>query len=139
MIGQPAPIGKITRVPLRDVWKHEAIDFTRWLEENLDVVSDHLDVPLVSAEREQSTGSFSVDLLAEDEAGRTVVIENQLERTDHDHLGKLITYLAASGSHRTRGPNTSRLCHGSTTQLRHPSTSSGSRPFRSATPRPLRC
>jgi len=57
--------------------------------------SDHLDVPLVSADREQSTGSFSVDLLAEDEAGRTVVIENQLERTDHDHLGKLITYLAA--------------------------------------------
>ena len=90
-----APIGKITRVPLRDVWKHEALDFTRWLEENLDVINDHLEVPLVSADREQSTGSFSVDLLAEDESGRTVVIENQLERTDHDHLGKLITYLAA--------------------------------------------
>ena len=88
-------IGKLTRVPLREVWRHEALDFTRWLELNLDVLNDHLDVPLVSADREQSTGSFSVDLLAEDETGRTVVIENQLERTDHDHLGKLITYLAA--------------------------------------------
>ena len=95
MTSEGTGIGKLTRVSLREVWKHEALDFTRWLEENLDVVNDHLDVPLVSAEREQSTGSFSVDLLAEDEAGRTVVIENQLERTDHDHLGKLITYLAA--------------------------------------------
>lgn len=89
------PIGKLTRVPLREVWKHEALDFTRWLEQNLDVLNDHLDVPVVSADREQSTGSFSVDLLAEDESGRTVVIENQLERTNHDHFGKLITYLAA--------------------------------------------
>jgi hypothetical protein len=88
-------IGKLSRIPLRQVWRHEALDFTRWLEENLDVLNDHLDVPLVSADREQSTGVFNVDLLGEDEAGRTVVIENQLERSNHDHLGKLITYLAA--------------------------------------------
>lgn len=88
-------IGRLSRVPLRQVWKHEALDFTRWLQENLDVLNEHLDIQLVSAEREQSTGSFNVDLLAEDDQGRTVVVENQLERTDHDHLGKLITYLAA--------------------------------------------
>ena len=73
------PIEKLSRVPLRQMWRHEALDFTRWLEENLDVLNDHLDVPLVSADRERSTGSFNVDLLGEDESGRTVVIENQLE------------------------------------------------------------
>ena len=88
-------IGRLSRVPLRQVWKHEAHDFTTWLQDNLDVLNEHLDFQLVSAEREQSTGSFNVDLLAENDQGQTVVIENQLERTDHDHLGKLITYLAA--------------------------------------------
>ena len=88
-------IGRLSRVPLREVWKHEAHDFTVWLQANLDVLNEHLDIQLVAAEREQSTGSFNVDLLAEDDQGQTVVIENQLERTDHDHLGKLITYLAA--------------------------------------------
>lgn len=88
-------IGRLTRVPLRQVWAHEAHDFTVWLQTNLDVLNEHLDFQLVSAEREQSTGSFYVDLVAEDGQGNTVVIENQLERTDHDHLGKLLTYLAA--------------------------------------------
>ena len=88
-------IGRLSRVPLRQVWKHEAHDFTVWLQANLDVLNEHLDFQLIAAEREQSTGSFNVDLLAEDDQGQTVVIENQLERTDHDHLGKLITYLAA--------------------------------------------
>jgi hypothetical protein len=91
-------IGKIERVPLRTVWKHEAYDFTQWLEENLDVLNEALDLTLTGAEREQSAGSFSVDLVAEDEAGGTVVIENQLEKSDHDHLGKLVTYLTALGA-----------------------------------------
>jgi hypothetical protein len=68
---------------------------TRWLEENSDAVSDVLDFTLSNVERERAAGSFSVDLLGEDDEGRPVVIENQLERSDHDHLGKLITYLAA--------------------------------------------
>jgi hypothetical protein len=88
-------IGKLQRVPLREVWKHEAQDFTRWLQENLDVLNDVLDLTLTTAEREASAGSFNVDLVAEDEAGGTVVIENQLEKSDHDHLGKVITYLTA--------------------------------------------
>lgn len=88
-------IGKIERVPLREVWKHEAHDFTRWLQDNIDVLNEFLDRTLAPPDREQSAGSFSVDLLAEDENGELVVIENQLEKSDHDHLGKLITYLTA--------------------------------------------
>lgn len=88
-------IEKLQRVPLREVWKHEALDFTRWLEENIDVLNDVLDFNLVSAEREQSAGVFNVDLVAEDETGNPVVIENQLEKSNHEHLGKLITYLTA--------------------------------------------
>ena len=88
-------IGKLKRVPLREVWKHEATDFTRWLQENVDVLNEAIDLSLSGAEREQSAGAFSVDLVAEDEAGNPVVIENQLEKSNHDHLGKLITYLTA--------------------------------------------
>ena len=91
------------RIKLRDVWKHEALNFTRWLEENVDVLNDALDLNLVSLEREQSAGEFSkfsVDLVGEDTSGRLVVIENQLEKSDHDHLGKLITYLTSLEAHR---------------------------------------
>jgi len=80
---------------LREVWKHEALDFTAWLEQNVDVLNDVLDIRLGSVVREQSAGTFSVDLVAEDEAGNPVIIENQLERSNHDHLGKVITYLTA--------------------------------------------
>ena len=86
-------IGKIKRVGLREVWKHEALDFTTWLEENIDVVSDIIDIELSNAEREASAGKFSVDLVAEDSSGNLVIIENQLEKSNHDHLGKVITYL----------------------------------------------
>jgi hypothetical protein len=87
-------VAKIERIPLRDVWAHEAHDLTRWLEENPDVLSDVLGFSLGSVERERRAGAFSVDLVAEDSTGRAVVIENQLERSNHDHLGKLITYTA---------------------------------------------
>lgn len=91
-------IGKIKRVPLRDVWKHEAYDFTTWLEENIDILNDTLDLSLTGAEREKSAGTFNVDLVAEDESGNVVVIENQLEKSNHDHLGKVITYLTNMGA-----------------------------------------
>lgn len=91
-------IGKLQRVPLRDVWKHEATDFTKWLLDNIDVLNDVLSVSLSHGEREEPAGAFSVDLLVEDQAGNPVVIENQLERSDHEHLGKLITYLTAIGA-----------------------------------------
>lgn len=91
-------VGKIQRIALREVWKHEAFDFTSWLEENVDVLNDILDITLTGAEREKAAGDFSVDLVAEDTDGNLVVIENQLEKSDHDHLGKLITYATTIGS-----------------------------------------
>jgi hypothetical protein len=59
-------IGKIEKVTLREIWKHEAIDFTTWLQENLDVLNNELDINLENAERELSAGSFNVDLVAEE-------------------------------------------------------------------------
>ena len=88
-------IANIKRVELREVWKHEARDFTTWLQNSLDCLNDIINIQLTSAEREQSAGSFNIDLLAEDENGNTVIIENQLEKSNHDHLGKLLTYLTS--------------------------------------------
>lgn len=86
-------IGRLQRVPLRELWKNEALDFTAWLAENIDVLSDALDIELSVLEREKDAGAFAVDILASDSNGRIVVIENQIEKTDHDHLGKVLTYL----------------------------------------------
>ena len=91
-------IGSLRRVALREVWPHEALDFTPWLEENIDELNSVIDLSLSVVEREQSAGDFSVDLVAEDESGNPVIIENQLERSNHDHLGKLITYLTQIGA-----------------------------------------
>ena len=89
-------IAKIERVSLREVWKHEAHDFTQWLEGNIDVLSDAIGRDIDNVEREKKTEStFSVDLVAEGQDGSSIIIENQLEKSDHDHLGKLITYLTA--------------------------------------------
>ena len=88
-------VSKIRQVPLREVWKHEAYDFTQWLQENIDVLNAPLNIDLVSAEREQAAGAFSIDLVAEDSDGDSYVIENQLEKSNHDHLGKVITYYAS--------------------------------------------
>lgn len=92
---------KIQRVPLREVWEHEAHDFTAWLQENIDVLNDALNLSLANAEREKAAGDFSVDLVAEEESENPVVIENQLEKSNHDHLGKLLTYLVAIGAKTT--------------------------------------
>jgi len=91
-------VERLKRVPLREVWKHEALDFTPWLEQNADVLTETLGFEINSVEREKQVGDFSVDVVAEDESGELVVIENQLERSDHDHLGKLITYLSVVGA-----------------------------------------
>ena len=88
-------IGKIERVKIRDVWRHEAPDFTTWLRDNIDYLSDSISFNISNPESEQAAGSFKVDILAEDNSGNPVIIENQLEKSDHDHLGKLITYSVA--------------------------------------------
>lgn len=83
---------------LREIWPNEAKDFTPWLakEDNLALLSETIGIDIVLEERESPVGSFSLDIFAKEEStDRTIIIENQLEDTNHDHLGKLITY--ASG------------------------------------------
>lgn len=91
-------LDKLTRIDLREVWNDEARNFTPWLAEeaNLALLGESLGIELALVERESNVGDFNVDIFAKEEGtDRKIIIENQLEDTDHDHLGKLITY--ASG------------------------------------------
>lgn len=91
-------LGKLARMDLRNIWEEEDSDFTPWLarEENLSILADTLGVELELEGQEQSVGPFRADILCKDTTtGNLVLIENQLERTDHRHLGQLLTY--ASG------------------------------------------
>lgn len=83
---------------LREIWPNEAKDFTPQLakEENLSLLGEAIGIEMELTEKESAVGDFNVDILAtEQDTGRKIIIENQLEETNHDHLGKLITY--ASG------------------------------------------
>ena len=91
-------IGKIETVELRDVWPHEANDLTPWLRDNIDLISDTISLNISNPEIEQSASSFKVDIVGEDDSGNRVIIENQLEKSNHSHLGQLITYLVAIGA-----------------------------------------
>ena len=92
-------LGKIEQIEdLRTIWPHEEQDFSKWLaqEENLSLLSEAIGIDIVLEERESPVGGFSVDIFATEEGtSRKIIIENQLEDTNHDHLGKIITY--ASG------------------------------------------
>ena len=90
-------IARLRRLELRKVWPHEALDFTTWLEKNIDLLNENLpfDLQEETVRRELAAGAFSVDLVVEDADGNIVVIENQLEKSDHNHLGKVITYLSS--------------------------------------------
>lgn len=91
-------LGKLTEVNIRELWRHEQYDFSEWLskDENLEMLSDEIGLTLTDVSKEVFVGSYRCDLVAKDETtGINVIIENQLEATNHDHLGKLITY--ASG------------------------------------------
>ncbi len=91
-------LSKLKKVDLREVWKNEANDFTNWLaqKENLQLLSEEIGIDIFLIQTEANVGKFSVDILANEEnTDRKIVIENQLEATNHDHLGKIITY--ASG------------------------------------------
>jgi hypothetical protein len=91
-------LGKLIKIEnLRSIWEHEASDFTRWLAlaENIQLLSEEIGINIKVLQTEAYDGDFRVDILAqEEETGKKVIIENQLERTNHDHLGKIITYAA---------------------------------------------
>ena len=94
-------LSKLKKIDLREEWKHEALDFTNWLaeNENLQLLSEEIGIEISLVQTEARVGKFSVDILAEEEnTGRKIVIENQLDMTNHDHLGKIITY-AVSYTH----------------------------------------
>lgn len=91
-------LGALKKVNLRKIWNHEAHDFTKWLakEENIAKLTEELDIDLENIVPEASSGRYNVDILANEvQTGKKVIIENQLEITDHKHLGQILTY--ASG------------------------------------------
>ena len=91
-------LGKLTEINVRDLWKHEQYDFSSWLakEENIEELGNVIGLNLVDVNTEVYVGAYRCDLVAKDETtGIKIIIENQLEATNHDHLGKIITY--ASG------------------------------------------
>ena len=91
--------GSLENVPLREAWPHEAQNFTPWLARNLDQLSRLIGIPMELVDSEVVVEEFSADVLARDSSdGSLVLIENQLERSDHGHLGQILTYLAGLDS-----------------------------------------
>ena len=94
--------GKLQEVDVRELWRHEQYNFSEWLakEENIEMLGNEVGVTFAEIRREVFVGSYRCDLVAQDEtSGAKIIIENQLEATNHDHLGKIITY--ASGLEAT--------------------------------------
>ena len=88
-------LGRLESVDLREAWETEAQDFTPWLAKNLSVLAETLDMELELEAVETNVGPFRADILCKNaDGGAWVLIENQLERTNHSHLGQLLTYAA---------------------------------------------
>lgn len=88
-------LGKIQRVDLRNIWKKEDKEFTPWLKENIDLLSEKLGIEIIDTQSEERIGDFKLDIIGKDaNTSKLVAVENQLESTDHNHLGQLITYSA---------------------------------------------
>lgn len=92
----------IKKIPVRDLWPNEEYDFTPWLQENISKLGEALGMDLEVIDREVKVGPYSADLLARDNnivsEQNKVVIENQYGKTNHDHLGKSITYASVLGA-----------------------------------------
>src|SRR5574344_966421 len=92
------PLGRLKEVDIRELWAHEQYNFSNWLakEKNIELLNETVGLTLTDIDKEVYVGSYRCDLVAVDETtGVKIIIENQLDSTDHDHLGKVITY--ASG------------------------------------------
>ena len=90
-------LGRLEKVDVRKVWEHEARDFSAWLArpENLEMLGEQIGIEIESLGTEVEMGSFRIDILGkEPNTDERIIIENQLEQTNHDHLGKVITYAA---------------------------------------------
>lgn len=86
-------LSRLRVLPVREVWRHEAYDFTKWLLANADVLADVIGMDLELNEAEHPVGGFSLDIIGREVGtGDVVIVENQLEATDHGHLGQLLTY-----------------------------------------------
>ncbi|HWJ27250.1 MAG TPA: hypothetical protein VNS32_11950, partial [Flavisolibacter sp.] len=91
-------LGTLESVDLRAVWAHEALNFTKWLsnEENIQLLCSELEIEIEDIKVEEATGRYNADIVGlEANTKKKIIIENQLESTDHKHLGQIITY--ASG------------------------------------------
>lgn len=91
------PLGRLTRLDLREVWSNESSEFTPWLSEpeNIALLGEAIGMELEVVAREQEVGPFRADILCKETLSESLVlVENQLERTDHGHLGQLLTYAA---------------------------------------------
>lgn len=93
-------IGTLKKVELRKIWSREDTDFTNWLNENLDLLGETIGLDLEESELEESkterpldNSDLRVDISVKTREGEEIVIENQLEKTDHKHLGQIITYM----------------------------------------------
>ncbi len=95
----PISLGRLELVDPRQVWPDEAADFTPWLLDNEDYLGEVLGIDVVLEERERPVGAYSVDLFGSDETHQCpLIVENQLEVTDNQHLGQLLTYAAGTDS-----------------------------------------
>ena len=93
-------LGRLERVEIRSYWANEERDFTPWLarEENIQILSEEIDIDIEVDEVESLIGSYRADIVGKDRDGRVILIENQLEKTDHKHLGQIITYASGKGA-----------------------------------------
>jgi RecB family endonuclease NucS len=115
-------LGRLEKVDLRNFWTSEAGDFTPWLarEENIILLGEAVGLELEVEAQEKNVGPFRADILCKDTStDQWVLIENQLERTDHTHLGQLLTYgaglnaVTSCGSLRSSPRNTGQPSTGS--------------------------
>jgi hypothetical protein len=93
-------LGTIVKLPIREQWKNEEYDFTPWLakDENIQLLGEAINLDLEVDGTEVWIGSYKADIVATDGNNRKVIIENQLEKTDHKHLGQIITYASGVGA-----------------------------------------